>query len=342
LHFARIMRTQSPDASAAPVWSVVLAGGSGHRLSDLAREAGTKHVPRQYCSLVGGPTLLESTLERAARHAGERRVLVVVAAEHERWWRASQAQWDGIGFVIQPEDRGTVAGLYLALDTIRRVDPDAVVLVLPADHHVDDEAKLSTAIEVAIEQVSAQGAIALIGAEPDGADGELGWIVPTRAGERISRVRELCERPGAAAADLLRRGGVVNTFVMAGRLRDWITTVRRRAPEVPRAFAGFRAGGSYADIPRRDLSRHVLQRSIASLRVVRLPPCGWSDLGIPARLEKVVGELALRRAWIAPAFRAPVLADLVKRRPVSGSRAIPRPDERAAAHSPERHFVELL
>jgi hypothetical protein len=75
---------------------------------------------------------------------------------------------------------------------------------------------------------------------------------------------------------------------------------------------------------------------------VRLPPCGWSDLGIPARLEKVVGELALRRAWIAPAFRAPVLADLVKRRPVSGSRAIPRPDERAAAHSPERHFVELL
>jgi mannose-1-phosphate guanylyltransferase len=336
------MRTRSSEASAGSVWSVVLAGGSGHRLSNLAREAGTGHVPKQYCSLVGGPTLLDSTLERAARHAGECRVLVVVAAEHERWWRASQVQWDGIGFVVQPEDRGTVAGLYLALDTIRRIDPEAVVLVLPADHHVDDEPKLSTAIEAAIERVAVHGAIALIGAEPEAADGELGWIVPARAGELISRVREFWERPGAAAADLRRRGGVVATFVMAGRLRDWISTVRRRAPEVARAFARFRTGGSYAEIPRRDLSRHLLQRSIGSLRVVRLPPCGWSDLGAPARLERVVGSLASRGARVAPAFRAPVLADLVRRRPVPDRRGIPRRDDCAVNHSPERLFVELL
>jgi hypothetical protein len=190
--------------------------------------------------------------------------------------------------------------------------------------------------------VSAHGAIALIGAEPEGADGELGWIVPERTGERISRVRELRERPGVAASDLRRQGGVVATSMMAGRLRDWISTVRRRVPEVARAFARFRAGGSYGEIPRRDLSRDVLQRSIASLRVVRLPPCGWSDLGAPARLERVVGSLASRGARVAPAFRAPVLADLLRRRPVPGRRGSPRRDDRAVHRSPERLFVELL
>jgi mannose-1-phosphate guanylyltransferase len=341
LHSVRAMETLRPTTSNGSVWSVVLAGGSGSRLSELARDAGTGHVPKQYCSLVGGPTLLDVTLDRAARHAGECRVLVVVAAEHETWWRASQAQWDGIGFVVQPEDRGTVAGLYLALDTIRRVDPDAVVLVLPADHHVDDEKALSSAIETALGEIGTRGGIALLGAEPEGADGELGWIVPTRAGERISRIAEFREKPGAGAAELLQRGAVVSTFVMAARLRDWLSAVLRTTPEVPRAFARFRAGGPYGDIPRRDLSRHVLERKIGSLRVVRVPPCGWSDLGVPARLEKVIGELRHRGASTGPAFRTPVLADLLPFRQVPARRESPRVDDRPALPAPERHFVEL-
>jgi hypothetical protein len=52
----------------------------------------------------------------------------------------------------------------------------------------------------------------------------------------------------------------------------------------------------YDEIPTLDFSRAVLERAPGSLGVLAVPPCGWSDLGTPSRLESFLGRARVGRA----------------------------------------------
>jgi len=77
--------------SAANVWALILAAGEGSRLRGLTTTPGGLYVPKQFCSLQGGASLLEETLWRAESVAQRRHVVTVVAAQHRRWWEAPLA-----------------------------------------------------------------------------------------------------------------------------------------------------------------------------------------------------------------------------------------------------------
>ena len=70
-------------------WALILAAGSGTRLSGLTADGMGASVPKQFCSLTGGASLLEETLERTAAIAPRAQTTIVVAAEHRRFWQAS-------------------------------------------------------------------------------------------------------------------------------------------------------------------------------------------------------------------------------------------------------------
>ncbi len=71
----------------AATWALVLAAGDGTRLRTLTTDAGGTAIPKQFCSLRGGPSLLQSALRRGASIATRDRICAVLAAQHERWWR---------------------------------------------------------------------------------------------------------------------------------------------------------------------------------------------------------------------------------------------------------------
>src|SRR6187549_3062564 len=95
-------------------WSVVLAGGRGTRLASLTTVAG-ETVPKQYCSLAGGPSMLRRAIWRAEAIAGRDRVLVVVTAAQRRWWESELRDVAPCNVLVQPVDRGTAAGVLLPL-----------------------------------------------------------------------------------------------------------------------------------------------------------------------------------------------------------------------------------
>ena len=68
-------------------WALVLAGGSGTRLRSLTTLDRGVSVPKQYCSLNGGPSLLRHAVSRASMVVRADRVLVVVAESHRQWWQ---------------------------------------------------------------------------------------------------------------------------------------------------------------------------------------------------------------------------------------------------------------
>lgn len=263
-------------------WSIVLAAGSGSRLAELT-VAGGRHVPKQFCSLDYGPTLLEHAIARARAVTGLEHTVVVVATEHEEWWAPLARRHPEVTFVSQPCNRGTAAGLFLPLDVVRRRDPDAVVLVLASDQAVDDEARLRHSMNGALQLARLGRRVVLLGFEPRGDGAELGWIVPQHAGLRHSTVARFWEKPGEAARKLRAEGALVNGFILCAQLSSWMTLFERYAPEVALAF---RDGvpARYDAVPRRDLSRDVLERATRQLFVLRSEDCGWVDLGVPARV----------------------------------------------------------
>lgn len=309
-------------------WAVVLAAGSGKRLQTLTRDAGGMPVPKQYCALLPGMTLLDEARERAARVVQAERVVTIVARQHQRWWANPAMGYPRDGLVVQPANRGTAIGILLAALSVQRRDPDAVIAFLPSDHHVRDEAAFASALRDAQRAVArAPARLVLLGIAPEENDPELGYIVPAVArGDGPRRVLRFVEKPDRAqAAALLAAGALWNSFIFVAHVATLIAHCAQDFGEVVASLAaGVEAEGPdtghptplariYDALPEIDFSRHVLASRVGSLDVIETAPCGWTDLGTPQRVARCVQALdaspARRtRAFPRIAFDTPVLA----------------------------------
>ena len=293
-----------PIASAT--WVVILAGGEGERLRSLTTTHDGLAVPKQFCSLRGGPSLLRETLARAAEVSPPARTLVCVAAQHRRWWEPPLRPLPDRNAVVQPMGRGTGIGLLLPLLLIADRDPDAPIVVLPSDHYVRNEPVLADALRKAVRHVQVHpDYLLLLGIKPERPDTELGYIVPEPIGpDGVSAVAHFVEKPSLAMArDLIARGAVWNTFIIAARARELLQLFELRYPEIVATFRAARPRGLpgeaaldslpelYRRLPQLDFSRDVLQGQERLLRVLRVPACGWSDLGTPGRVVETLRRL---------------------------------------------------
>jgi mannose-1-phosphate guanylyltransferase len=294
-------------------WTIVLAGGEGRRLQELTTTRSGVTVPKQFCSLKGGPSLLAETLRRARGLSAGERILVVVSARHERFWSDELAALPRENVIVQPQGRGTGPGILLPLLSVLERDPAAEVAVLPSDHHVEDEAVLRGAFATALDAVrSDPRQIVLLGVTPDGPDIQYGWIVPARepVDGAPAGIALFVEKPDRDMAKrLMERGALWSSFLFASQGLALLAAFSRTQPALVRAFAERPLEAVYRKIPMVDFSREVLEQVADRLSVVRVPPCGWSDLGTPDRVASVVGTRGLR-SRSAPALRrgVPILA----------------------------------
>jgi mannose-1-phosphate guanylyltransferase len=276
------------------LWTVVLAGGDGVRLRQLTRALHGEECPKQFAMIHGGRSLLQSTLARARNWSAPERTVVVVAEERESMARAQLRGRGPVELVAQPHNRGTGPGLMLPLAHVLARDPDAHVVVLPSDHYVRREAPFAQSIRHAVAASREQ--VALVGAVPDHAETQYGWISPAgRRGAERGLVARFCEKPGAALAEqLLAEGALWNTFIMAGSARRFASLASEHLPEQWALFDEYaRVIGKenassvlralYDRMPVADFSKDLLQKA-HPLHLVPLLECGWSDWGTPERV----------------------------------------------------------
>lgn len=274
-------------------WAIVLAGGAGTRLASLTTCGGVT-VPKQFCTVNGGPTLLQLALRRAERAAGRRRVSIVVAPDHRQWWEEDLRGNAGASVVVQPHNRGTAAGVLLPLTAICAQDGDATVFILPSDHWVGDERTLNRELRRAGRAVDAEpDTVVLLGIEPDAPDPGYGWILPgPSTAPGVFRVETFIEKPAPRTAlELLAAGAVWNSFLIAARARTLWALYEKRLPALwhrMRAALDADAHEMYADLPSYDFSRDMLAGAEPLLRLLRVPECGWTDLGTPERVAASV------------------------------------------------------
>jgi mannose-1-phosphate guanylyltransferase len=287
-------------------WAIVLAAGEGSRLHGLTTDASGVAVPKQFCSLTGGQSLLTDTLQRAASVVEPDHICVVVAAQHRRWWEPIRSKMPKSNIIVQPSNRGTGNGVLLPLLHILARDPSANIVVLPSDHYVRDELALASTLRAAVGALEEHpDLVLLLGIHPDHADPDLGYIVPGyHTGPNTFRVNHFVEKPsGAAARELVDQGALWNALIIATRAQALLGLFMTRLPNVVAkmhsAVAEDLHSSSnalataiiYRDLQKIDFSSQILQGAEEKLRLIVANRCGWSDLGTPKRLSETLRKL---------------------------------------------------
>lgn len=292
-------------------WAVVLAAGEGHRLRALTTLPSGVAVPKQFCSLYDGPSLLQEALRRGGSVSSQSHVCAVVAEQHRRWWEDALRPLDAENVVVQPQNRGTANGILLPLMHILFRDPAARIVLLPSDHHVLQEHVLISALQDAVAQLDWRvDETLLLGIAPGEPDPELGYILPGRTDKRGAlRVTRFIEKPPRGLAEeLIRAGGLWNAFIVISAAVTLLDLFRARIPEVVEAMRASvqhdreRGSGAvavaelYRRLPEIDFSRDILAGQESKLCVLPVRPCGWSDLGTPKRVVEVLHRGGATRA----------------------------------------------
>ena len=309
---ARVIAMRAAAPPRAGRWGVVLAGGDGTRLKTLTRLICGDDRPKQFCPLVGKDTLLEQTRKRAERSIPPERILFLLTRSHSAYYldehglRPSQR-------IIQPANTGTAPPIVYSLLSIEQSDKDAIVAILPCDHHYSDEqaftGSLESAFEIAAEHDSS---VVLLGAPPQGPEVEYGWIElrprACGAGGALFQVRRFYEKPSIhVARKLIERGSLWNTFVMVGHVRSVLEMAGVALPGVVETLRGSRLWAGlemhiqdslYEQIHSVDFSRQVLSVQAKRLLALELGRAGWSDLGRPERVMSVLQAAGLEPWWM--------------------------------------------
>jgi mannose-1-phosphate guanylyltransferase len=255
--------------------------------------------------VIGGHSLLEATLRRARVFADEERVWIVCGHEHAKEIRKASGL-PANRVLVEPRRRNTAMAAAWAAQRIAAEDPEGVLVILPADHHVPDRRAFAVAIRAAARAARDAEVLVTLGVRPTRPDTGYGYIqVGPRAGKAyagLHRVKKFVEKPGAAAARRYCAGGkhLWNAGVFIWRAQTFLDQVAECAPDLHKALAPLRqrpkgrnreaVAAAYGRAPSVPVDVAVLERST---RVWTLPVSfSWSDVGT---WESLASELGVGR-----------------------------------------------
>jgi len=302
------------DASALQnCCGIVLAAGEGTRLRRYIEQLRGKSLPKQYVNFVGKRSMLEHTFDRAEKMIPPDRLFTVVSRDHLDFpeVRRQLSTRPSGTVILQPANKDTGPGLLLPLIRICRRHPGSIVAVFPSDHYVLEEDLFMHYVRQGCRAVGREpDRVVLLGVEPSAPEPEYGYILPgdeqnLLAWPGIRRVSRFIEKPQESAAlELIRAGGLWNTFVMAFSADTLLDLARRYAPALVRSFEPiWEAAGEaeerrlveeiYREIAPLNFSKDFLEvvalREPSRLFVLPVRGVTWSDWGSQHRVVQYTG-----------------------------------------------------
>jgi mannose-1-phosphate guanylyltransferase len=293
----------------ADCYSVIMAGGKGTRFWPLSRA----QRPKQLLKIFGAKSLIAATADRVLALSGAAHTLVVTIADQ---LEATRKELQGVpkkNFLAEPWGKNTAPCIGLAALEVVRRSPDAVMVVLPADHWVADTKAFRRTLDNAIGLAVQHDQLITIGIRPAYPETGYGYIMKARSlGGKTGgyRVQKFIEKPNLARAQrLIRQGSLWNSGIFVWRAA---TLLRLMGSYMPALYQGLQRimraaegeslananprlrniiAAEYHKLPSVAVDVGIMEPASVDERVLTVDAdFGWSDVGSWAAVHRMLPQ----------------------------------------------------
>ncbi|HGE6056308.1 TPA: mannose-1-phosphate guanylyltransferase/mannose-6-phosphate isomerase [Vibrio cholerae] len=275
---------------------VIMAGGSGSRLWPLSRSL----YPKQFISLASDKSMLQETITRLS--GLEHQAPLLICNQEHRFIVAEQLRQQRIkhgGIVLEPVGRNTAPAIALAALHATKHGDDPLLLVLAADHVIQNQAAFTQAVKNAVKPAE-QGMLATFGIVPTAPETGYGYIKQGEAvGETAYRVAQFVEKPNLATAEQYLASGEYywNSGMFLFKASRYLKELKAHRPDILHAcelaMQGARGDldfvrieeASFTECPEDSIDYAVMEKTHDALVVPM--DAGWSDVGSFSALWEV-------------------------------------------------------
>jgi mannose-1-phosphate guanylyltransferase len=309
--------------------AVLLAGGRGTRFWPRSRA----RTPKQLLDIVSSKSMLRETANRLAPLFAENRLWVVTNDQQAAGVQRELPRVPRKQLLAEPVGRNTAAAIGLAAIHLAQQHGDALMAVLPADHHIADAAQYRKVVRAAMKIASRPGNLVVLGIPPSGPETGFGYIERAEVAARFDGmpayiVRRFTEKPNAARAKTYVASGRYfwNAGMFFWRVSTFLEGLRKYLPKTWHALGElqqFVGTPEYARALRRIYPRlenisadyAIMEPATCSRaahgkfekhrteRVFVLPAkIGWSDIGSWAAVHELLARQPGANVSVADSF----------------------------------------
>ena len=220
------------SALSSHVYCVILAGGSGERIWPISRQ----HKPKQFMSINDKETFLEQTINRIEKIISPNNIWICTAQDHVQ--QIQDSVGDRIGnIVVESAARNTGPAVLLSCLQLQSVDPDAIVIFLPADAYIPTEEteKFTNYLVKAINFTRQHDHIVVFGLKPSHPATGYGYIEFNQGNlvHELAPVTKFHEKPSHEVAHTYVSSGMLwNLGMFCGKTTVFIDEFKKWAPDV--------------------------------------------------------------------------------------------------------------
>ncbi|MER2497758.1 mannose-1-phosphate guanylyltransferase/mannose-6-phosphate isomerase [Vibrio neptunius] len=277
---------------------VIMAGGTGSRLWPLSREL----YPKQFLTVRGEQSMLQQTVERLS--GLEHYKPLIVCNEEHRFIAAEQMRLGGYGhsgIILEPVGRNTAPAIALAaLQAINHIKQgeDPILLVLAADHIIEDEEAFVSSVRSALPLAEA-GKLVTFGIIPSSPETGYGYIKAGKSEKNAFKVSEFVEKPDIDTARkyLQSKEYYWNSGMFLFKASRYLEELEKQAPNIlavckqaidckHQDHEFFRVDKAIFETCPNDSIDYAVMEKTESAMVVPMD-AGWSDVGSFAALWEI-------------------------------------------------------
>jgi mannose-1-phosphate guanylyltransferase len=270
---------------------IIMAGGVGSRFWPLSRT----EKPKQFLDILGnGETLIQQTFRRFKASCPKQNIFVVTSAEHKDIV-VEQLKIDPANVLAEPFRRNTAPCIAYGTFRIMKENPDALIVVTPADHLIEKEDAFCKVIQKGMDFVKENDVLLTLGIKPDRPETGYGYIQanrkkPVKGYDNLMRVKTFTEKPDADLASKFIQSGDFywNSGIFIWNIKTIMAAFEKYMPDVFVAFdEGKKLFGTrqeknfiartYAECRSISIDYGIMEK--ADNVYVMCTDIGWSDLG---------------------------------------------------------------
>ena len=287
-------------------YAVIMAGGVGSRFWPVS----TPEHPKQFHDMLGvGESLIQSTFNRLVKFIPKENIMVATNDRYKDLVMRHLPQIKEEQLLLEPAMRNTAPCILYSAQKIASINKDALMIVAPSDHYIENEALFSQNVKEAFDVCTGQNILMCLGIKPSAPNTGYGYIQYDKKGGVMCKVKNFTEKPNQArATEFLHSGDYLwNAGIFIWRVASIIKSFERNLPAMHALFN--QGEKDWNTVRERDFIRQNYARAenisidygiMEKAENVYVMPTdfGWNDLGTWGSLYEKLPKDPLNNALV--------------------------------------------